>query len=44
LQVCDFDCTLPVAFTARQEKLLTAIVETKEKSQIRQLLTEVIGR
>jgi tRNA U34 5-carboxymethylaminomethyl modifying GTPase MnmE/TrmE len=42
LQVCDFDCTLPVVFTARQEKLLTAIVEAREKTQLRKLLTEAI--
>jgi tRNA U34 5-carboxymethylaminomethyl modifying GTPase MnmE/TrmE len=43
LQVCDFDCALPTAFTIRQEKLLTAILETKEKLQLRQLLAEMIG-
>lgn len=43
LQVCDFDCTMPVAFTSRQEKLLVAITEIKEKTQLQQLLTEMIG-
>ncbi len=43
LQVCEFDCALPVAFTSRQEKLLAVIAETKEKTQLRQLLTEIIG-
>jgi tRNA modification GTPase len=43
LQVCDFDCALPTVFTSRQEKLLTVIAETKEKTQLRQLLAEIIG-
>jgi tRNA U34 5-carboxymethylaminomethyl modifying GTPase MnmE/TrmE len=42
LQVYDFDCTLPVAFTTRQRKLLAATLKTKEKKQIQQLLTEMI--
>jgi len=43
LQVCSFDFTLPVVFTARQRKLLAAIVEAKEKKQARELLAELVG-
>jgi small GTP-binding protein len=41
LQVCDFDPAMPVVFTTRQKKLLQAMIESKEKGPLRQLLTEI---
>jgi tRNA modification GTPase len=43
LQVCDFDYTLPVAFTIRQEKLLAMIRASGQKEQIREHLIQLRG-
>jgi 50S ribosomal subunit-associated GTPase HflX len=43
LCVSDFDFALPVAFTTRQEKLLLAIIESKEQESLRRLVTKIIS-
>jgi tRNA modification GTPase len=43
LQVCDYDCSLPAAFTGRQEKLLEAIAASGQQEQIREYLIKFAG-
>jgi tRNA modification GTPase len=43
LQVCGFDCTLPVVFNDRQNKLLEAIMTSGQKEQLRNSLIQLAG-
>jgi tRNA modification GTPase len=43
LQVCDFDPTMPVVFTTRQEEIIRAIVQSEEKAQLRLLFARLIA-
>jgi tRNA modification GTPase len=43
LQVCDYDSSLPAAFTGRQEKLLEAIAASGQQEQLREHLAQLAG-
>jgi tRNA modification GTPase len=43
LLVCDYDSSLPVAFTDRQEKLLEVIAASEQQEQLREHLAQLAG-